>query len=443
MSEPPPEAEASPSSSWIARELHDRVIPQQRIGKQLAGISLFDAIGSGMYYTGSALYFTTVVGLSASRVGLGLSLGAAAGLVCGVPIGLLADRIPAGRVYIALQVLRGVAFTAFCLVGSFPQFAAVCVLAGITEAALPPVQQAVVGVSVPGEKRVDTLAKVRAVRNVGFGLGALIAAAAIGHGTKTAFLILVAGNAASYFVVAAALWRIGIGKVAVHVQRAARQTIRFVPDARYTLTGLLSGILSVHSTLLVVALPLWFAVHAKMPEALVGILVALNTLMAVVFQAGFARSSTTLPGAVRTALWAGLALAGFGIASQFAPHLHATAAVIAVAFAAVILLTLGELWQSASGWSLSYELADPDRRTAYLSTFQLGQSLQAALAPWLITTLIFPATAGWLVFAAILAGAGLATRLTARPRLPEPEPDPQNTPEVPAEPDLELDRSQN
>ena len=93
-------------------------------------------------------------------------------------------------------------------------------------------------------------------------------------------------------------------------------------------------------------------------------------------------------------------------------------AAIVLALAAVVLLTCGELWQSASGWTLSYELADPDRRTAYLSTFQLGASLQTIIAPWLITTVLFPAQAGWLFFAAVMLAAATLLRIagtTGRP----------------------------
>jgi MFS family permease len=413
---------AGTGSSWIARSLHEHFLPRQRIGRQLAGISMFGAFGSGMYYACSALYFTTVVGLTVSQVGAGLSIAAVAGLLGGVPIGMLADRLRAGHVYIWLQVLRGLVFTGFCLTGTFPQFVAACVFAGLTEAALPAVQQAVVGLTVPDADRVDTLAKVRATRNVGFGLGALAATAAIGQGSRAAFLVLVAGNAASYFGIAARLTRIGVGRVTVADRAARRVALRFVPDGWYTLTGLLSGVLSVHMTLLVVAMPLWFVRHTPMPEVFVGMLVTVNTLLAALLQARFSRSSTSVPGAVRAALWSGAALAGFAVVCQTAEQASTSATAVALAFIAVVLLTFGGLWQTASGWSLSYELADPAHRTAYLSTFQLGQSLQAVVAPWVITSVIFRAHGGWLVFGAVVVAAGALMRFAVQnitaPRVP-------------------------
>jgi Major Facilitator Superfamily len=404
--------------SWIASSLHKHFVPRQRIGRQLAGISLFGAFGSGMYYTCSALYFTTVVGLSVGQVGTGLSISAVVGLVGAVPIGVLADRLRAGQVYIWLQIVRGLVFTAFCLISNFPQFVAGCAFAGLTEAALPPLQQSIVGMTVPDEDRVDTLAKVRATRNVGFGVGALAATAAIGQGSTTAFLVLVAGNAASYFAIAARLAYVGVGRVTALADRAKRVALRFAPDGWYTLTGLLSGVLSVHTTLLVVAMPLWFVQHTAMPKVFVGVLMAVNTILAALLQARFSRSSASVTGAVRAALCSGVALAGFGVACQLAREPAARDIAIALAFAAVVLLTFGGLWQSASGWSLSYELADPNHRTAYLSTFQLGQSLQAVAAPWIITSVIFRARAGWLLFGVAVIAAGALVRFATREHHP-------------------------
>ena len=107
-------------SRRITGSLRRRFIPQQRTGRQLAAISLFGALGSGMYYTCATFYFTTVAGLTVGQVGAGLSIAALAGLAGGLPIGMLADRLRVGHVYIWLQIVRGLVFTGFCLVRSFP-----------------------------------------------------------------------------------------------------------------------------------------------------------------------------------------------------------------------------------------------------------------------------------------------------------------------------------
>lgn len=405
----------------ISGSLRERFVAHQRIGRQFAAISLFGALGSGLYYTCSTFYFTTVAGLTVGQVGAGLSIAAVAGLAAGLPIGMLADRLQAGHVYIWMQMLRGFVFIGFCLVRSFPGYAVACAAAGLTEAALPSLQQAVVGATVPAAERVDTLAKVRAARNAGFGLGALAAAAAIYRHSGGVFTGLVAGNAASYFGIAAALAYTGVAKATPLAGQAKRLAWRFVPAGRYVLTSLLSGVLSIQMTLLVVAMPLWFVRHTAMPGVLTGILVAVNTALAALLQARFARSSRTVPGAVRAAFCSGAALAGYGIACQLAQRPAAAAVAVALAFTAVILLTFAGLWQSASSWSLSYELADPDHRAACLAVFQLGQSLQTAAAPWIITGVVFRARAGWLLFAAVAVSAGTLVRLTARQQPAGPE----------------------
>ncbi|WP_435869807.1 hypothetical protein [Amycolatopsis methanolica] len=58
----------------------------------LATAQLVNSLGDGAYYVTSALYFTLVIGLPSAQVGLGLTLGWAAGAVAGVGTGHLADR---------------------------------------------------------------------------------------------------------------------------------------------------------------------------------------------------------------------------------------------------------------------------------------------------------------------------------------------------------------
>ena len=218
----------------------------------------------------------------------------------------------------------------------------------------------------------------------------------------------------SYFVVAAALRAIGIHRVSTGSAATARRKLSLVPDLRYLGAAGLNGILAVHTTVLTVALPLWFTQHTRMPASLLGFLIALNTALAVTLQARFSRSSVTA-GAGRAASLAGIGLAGFGIASQLASDTRLEWAAAALAVLAVVLLTFAELWQSSSGWTISYDLADPHRRAAYLSTFQLGTSAQAVLAPWLITTVLFPTRNGWLLFGLITITAGLLTTVILRP----------------------------
>ncbi|MFI2431540.1 MFS transporter [Streptomyces sp. NPDC018693] len=402
----------SSSGGALSRLLDSTLVPRSAIGRKLALIALVNALGTGMFYAGSALYFTKVVGLSNGQVGLGLSLAGLVGFLGTVPVGMLADRVRAGRVYVAIQVWRGLGNVAYCFVGDFATFAVVACCIGLADAAVPPVSQAVVGSAVGDEERGDTLAKVRAVRNVGFGLGALVATAAIQQGSDYGFQVLIAGNAVFFFVSAVMLKRAGVTRLATVAAPAKDRRPTLVADLRYLATAGLNGLLAMHLTLLPLALPLWISQHTEVPLSLYGPLYVLNTVMAVLFQARFARPSDTLRGAVASMAWAGFSLGGFALACWAMGATDAVWLGIGCAVLAVVLLTAAELWQSGGAWAISYELARPDRLTQYLSTFQLGTALQGIVGPWLITALILPNSWGWPLFAVASAVAGVGVAAT-------------------------------
>ena len=123
---------------------------------------------------------------------------------------------------------------------------------------------------------------------------------------------------------------------------------------------------------------------------------------------------------MKTCTWAGYSLAGFGGIAYLMGLIKSPIVGIGLAIAATALLTFGELWQSAGGWTISYELAKPDRRAQYLSTFQLGTALQSIVAPILVTKVILPNAFGWPVFAGCAALAGLAMVVVVKQVAPEP-----------------------
>jgi dipeptide/tripeptide permease len=108
-----------------------------------------------------------------------------------------------------------------------------------------------------------------------------------------------------------------------------------------------------------------------------------------------------------------LAALGFAVAAYLIGQAKPVAAVL-LAVLAVILLTCGELWQSAGGWAISYALAPPERQAQYLATFQLGTSIQVIAAPVIVVGLVFPHSFGWLGLALVTATAGLLVRLAVR-----------------------------
>ena len=56
--------------------------------RRLSTQSVLSAFGDGVFLTGSAVFFTQIVGLSAAQVGLGLSIAGVATFTLAVPLGM-------------------------------------------------------------------------------------------------------------------------------------------------------------------------------------------------------------------------------------------------------------------------------------------------------------------------------------------------------------------
>lgn len=386
-------------------------------------VALVDAVGTGLYLASSVLFLTRAVGLSGHEVGIGVAAGAITGFLASVPAGMLADRLGAKGVLMAMQLWRALCFVALAFVDNFAQFVVVSVLMGLADRGVGPVTQAVVATAVDDKARVRVLALMRSVRNAGFGLGAAVSTALIAVDTTAVYRGMILANAAS-FVVSVAL----LARVPVPVPpRVATKTLfggpRVFLDRPYLALSGLNGVLTLHMTLLAVGLPLWIVTHTSAPPWTVGLIVVLNTVLSVLLQVWAARGCEEPAVAVRRGVWAGVVLALCALSLPFASGRTAGVAA-AVMIGAALLLTLGELWQSASAWGLSNDLAPAEYRGEYLSAFSLGRSLQEAIGPIVVTALVIPAPAvGWPLVAAAFALAGLGLVPATRPllrRVPAP-----------------------
>jgi MFS family permease len=396
-------------------------------GATLLAIGFVDSIGTGLYLAGSAIFFTHVVGLSAARVGLGLSLAGLLGLVSQPVIGWLADRWGPRRVLLLLNLWRAAGFTAYVFTDSFLMFMIVAALLGIGDHAVYPIYQALVERVVGLTQRVGMMAQVRVVDNIGYTFGALLATVAISHGTRPVFNAIMLGNALTFVIAAALLPRVRLLPVTGGSNDAsaphAPLRLHALRDGWYVALAAVNGILVLHMVLLGIAVPLWVTLHTSAPPALVGILLVVNTALAVLLQVRVARGSEALQGGVTALRRGGVALAVCCGLLALAPLWDETALVVLTLVLGVVALTAGELFQSAGGWSLSYLLAPTRSRAEYLATFNLGTSMQLVLGPMLVTVgIVGNGSFGWLGLAGcfLMAAAAvgpLAAGAARRPAL--------------------------
>jgi hypothetical protein len=315
------------------------------------------------FLAGSALFFSRVVGLSTAQIGFGLSLAGVAGLRALVPVGVLADRYGARRILVVLQAWRAGWFAVYPFVP-------------------------------------------------GMALFVLVAAAV---GTAAAFRTLVLLDAVSFLAAAVLLARLDLPAATGPTRRSLPGAgLRSFRDGRYLVLAACNGVLVVHTVLLAIAIPLWVGGHTSIPVATVGVLLLVNTVLAVLLQIRLSRGAEEPVGAARRQRQSGLALAGCCVLLALAGSVPAGPAV-ALAMVAVVALTLGEIWQSAGAWGLSYAYAPADRRSAYLSVYTLGATGTGIAGPLLVTVAVVDrGVPGWLGLAALLAAAG-ARRPGPRP----------------------------
>jgi len=97
----------------------------------------------------------------------------------------------------------------------------------------------------------------------------------------------------------------------------------------------------------------------------------------------------------------------------FAGRLDAVGASVLLV-AGIVLLSFGEIYQSAGGWSLSYELAPRERQGEYLAVFSLGMAAMYTVGPALVTIgVVEQGLPGWLALAAVFLVAGWVVRPVA------------------------------
>jgi MFS family permease len=406
-------APVRPRERWIRAAFG--WLPAELPVRRLLLVSFIDSIGTGMFLSGSALFFTRDLGLTAGQVGLGLSLAGAAGFLCSVPIGRVSDKVGPLPTLVALQLWRAACFFAYPFVDSFGWFIAVSCLAGVGEWAAGPVVQSLLGSFVPQTSRVRTMSAMTLIRNVGFTFGAVSATGAIAVGGADVYRALVLADAVSFLFSGALLVGLRAAAAAADAESPAQAPEpRVRPGARYLALSALNGLLYLHTILLSVGLPLWVATHTRGPAALVGAIVVVNTVLAIALQMRMSRGVDGVRSAASRQFRAGCALAAccllVAVTGPTSP-----AVTVALVVAATAALTVGEIYQSVGAWGVSYGLSPEASRGYYLSVYSLGSTGAMIVGPWLVTSAVLPAgAAGWMVLATFLAISGALVPMVVR-----------------------------
>ncbi|MCO1596073.1 MFS transporter [Micromonospora sp. RHAY321] len=372
-----------------------RLLPPPGPARTLTLGTLVKTVGRGLWLVSSALFLTRSVGLSPTQVGIGLTISALAGVLASAPSGYLADRIGPRGAQVGGLIVAGTLTAGLITVRSFAAFLVVGAATALADAVERGARGALIAGAIPADQRVHTRAYLRATTNVGISVGAVLGGFAIAADTRAGYVALILTAAAASLGAAAVFLRLPtVAPVAAPTHGPRLVALRDRPFLVFTL---LDGLMSMHFSLLTIALPLWIAGHTRAPAWMISALTLVNTVLVVLLQVRAARSAVTLPGAARASRRAGVAIALACVLFAASGALP-TAAAIGLLCCGSLVHVIGELWHSAAGWGISFGLAPADAQGQYQGTYGMGYELGKMLAPVVVTSLALGwGVPGWLL----------------------------------------------
>ncbi|MGC5032497.1 MFS transporter [Micromonospora sp. DT229] len=393
-------------------KLLEHLVPPQGPVRVLAVSNLARTFGNGILLSVSVLYFIRSVGISPTRVGLGLSLAAAFGMLISIPAGHVADRLGARNTAMAFVALQGALVCGYTFVGGFTSFVVLAALVVGAEAGADASRGALVAQAVPREQRVKARAYLRSVTNIGISLGTVVGGVALQLNTGTAYRTMLLVSGAAFILGALLFLRLRNEHVTRHEEKASVGLV--LKDRPYLAVTALTAVLAMNDGLLTVALPLWIADRTDAPVAVFSAILLVNTIMVILFQVRASAGAETVQGGARALRRSGMLLAvccGFFALAAGAPAWLA----VVVLIVGALIHVLGELLYAAGSWALSYELAPEHAQGQYQGLFGMGGKVAKMVTPAITAVLIIGVgRPGWLIFGALLFTAGAITPFVAR-----------------------------
>jgi MFS family permease len=391
--------------------------PPSPLAGRLAGQSLLFALGEGTFMTGSAVFFTQLVGLSAAQVGLGLTVAGIASFLAALPMGKLVDRFGPKKMWAVSATGQAAMFAVWPFISDFHGYVLMAIgmevigaLGGAAHGAYT------IGV-LPAGDRVKSRAYMYSALNVGFTLGSLVGGVALAFHSNELLHTLPWFTAAVFLVNAIAISRL---PQAPHDERTPEDRQANIPgpgplrNLGWLLTTFFGGVFWTNQVLLNIVIPLWLVEETDAPRVLLAFLFGTNTVMCIFLPMAAARGVEDVP----TALKAVRVSSTFFVIScliTLATHDTVGWTTITLVWLGHVTVTGAELYLSAASWAFEAELMDPRQRGAYQGAAELSSTLGRVWAPALYTYLAMNwGAAGWLVIAGIIVVATIAIHPSSR-----------------------------
>src|ERR1700761_3562362 len=286
------------------RRLVRRLLPPTPLARRLALQSLLFATAQGAFLTGSAVFFTEGGGLTASKVGLGLTIAGVVSFLVAYPVGKLVDRLGPKRVWAAGTVASAGAFLFWPWVRGFTEYLLLSVVFEIVQNGGRAGYNAHILDVLPERERVDTQAHLYSALNVGFTLGAMISGVALAFHSVDVIrwipmLSVVVGLGQRTMITRRAKAPHDL-RAASRERQAEERALTPTPvrNRGWISTSFFTGILWTNQVLLTIVIPLWLVQRTDAPHWLLAWLFCTHTVLCIFPPAYTSRGGATLSDAL-------------------------------------------------------------------------------------------------------------------------------------------------
>lgn len=397
-----PETSTAPDGHTDAQRLSTNA-------RRFVAIALVNQVGSGAFAGVLVLFFVRYLDFDANTASTLLSLAAGVGLASLVPMGVVADRVGAIRLMRAASAAAFVAAAALAFVNG-PAAACGCyIVLVLCDRAFNVARNGLLPTLVSGPQAVTFKAKVRAMSNLGYGLGAAIGAGILIALPITGFVVALLLNALSYAACSVLGQRLSQASEGPRPQMARKPGA----DRRYLCFVAVNGTLTLYMPVFELMLPILIVTRFGGPSWIPGLCLALSTAAVAVGQIKAAGGITDWVSSVRAArVGAVVAVAGLALMATGAAGSGYWVTIASIA--GTLVYVVGEMRGVAGQWELQMGFAPRDRQGRYQATNAVGQGAARMLAPWLVALMSASVWWGFSALAAIYVTAVAALGPVAR-----------------------------
>ena len=386
--------------------------------KSLGLVQFGAAVVDGLVLSSITVHAFVRLQLGAGTVGLVLALAAAVAMVAAPLLGAVADRVGLPRAGSWYAILSASALLIYATTRSLTGFVVAAVVFVTAQAASGSIRHAIAVAGVHGGDRTRLRATMHTALNAGFGCGTVLGVFVLASSADAVFSTVYAFGAVLSLVTARATLRLR-APVSAPAQRTLGPWVA-LRDRRFAGTVALAGLVQLTMPILSLLLPLW-VLRSVAPAWTSGLALAVNTVLVIIVQRGWAARLVDARTTARSALIAAGAMIIAGLVLAALPLIESVAVAVAVTVVGVVALTAGEVSGGAAVWRVALNHVDPSAEGRYQSAFSVSASGARVLGPLVALPLIVHLGSwGWVMITVVVSAACVA--VAGRSRVPAADP---------------------